>query len=73
MTSAKTTSGIVIIHLSIPCQAAEWATRALFLYGASVTPPAPAPFPPQSPINYSKFDLYGIIIMWIVCVVKHDA
>lgn len=69
MSSTKTTSGI--IYLSIFWQAAEWATRALFLYGVSVTPPAPAPYPPQTPINYSTFYVYDAIVICIVFVVKN--
>ncbi|ROT74389.1 nuclear pore complex protein Nup155 isoform X1 [Penaeus vannamei] len=33
-------------------QVAEWATRALFLYGAN-PPPAPVTFPPQTPAGYN--------------------
>lgn len=65
MASAKTTSNIIIISLAIPWQAAEWATRALFLYGVSVAPPAPAPFPPQTPMNFSKFD---VLYIQLLCV-----
>ncbi|XP_069168199.1 nuclear pore complex protein Nup155 [Procambarus clarkii] len=33
-------------------QVAEWATRALFLYGANLPPATPANFPPHTPSNY---------------------
>ncbi|KAK8391628.1 hypothetical protein O3P69_017278 [Scylla paramamosain] len=53
-TQACTTALILATDPNIQnTQAAEWATRALFLYGASVDPPAPTSFPPQSPVNYS--------------------
>lgn len=53
-TQACTTALIIATDPNIQnTQAAEWATRALFLYGVSVTPAAPTPFPLQSPINYS--------------------
>ncbi|XP_071552896.1 nuclear pore complex protein Nup155 isoform X3 [Panulirus ornatus] len=34
-------------------QVAEWATRALFLYGANIPPIAPTTFAPQTPTNYN--------------------
>ncbi|KAG0722258.1 Nuclear pore complex protein Nup155 [Chionoecetes opilio] len=53
-TQACTTALILATDPNIQnTQAAEWAIRALFLYGASVVASVPSAFPQQTPVNYS--------------------